>query len=294
MIADAACTHATTPACETSDDSVRALSSRPDWTRPSTRRFSKVKSAPTDVDARLLLCDLLCFANQLERADRQLDVLVQQDSESGRRESAFTGSSFARRWPDERSSKSGRAARVHGTMSPDVLKLHLRALIALREGAASEAGELAAARPSSSVRPCTVNVMAQSFEDLRDLDDLTASFLEVLTSTGKYYWVGWERIESLEFRPPKHLRDLLWRPAEMVVRGGPEALVYVPGAVSGIAPQRGSENCARPQDRLGRDPRSDRPSAVANGRFSSVRRTSRSCRFRRLRFPDGSARRLTG
>ena len=39
-----------------------------------------VKAAPTDVDARLLLCDLLCFANQLERADRQLDVLVQQDS----------------------------------------------------------------------------------------------------------------------------------------------------------------------------------------------------------------------
>ena len=38
----------------------------------------------------------------------------------------------------------------------------------------------------------------------------------------------WERIEQLEFKPPRFLRDLLWRPAEMVIRGGPEALVYVP------------------------------------------------------------------
>ena len=35
--------------------------------------LQKVKAAPTDIDARLLLCDLLCFDTQLERADRQLE-----------------------------------------------------------------------------------------------------------------------------------------------------------------------------------------------------------------------------
>ena len=40
-----------------------------------------MKSAPTDINARLLLCDLLCFDSQLERADRQLDVLAQQASD---------------------------------------------------------------------------------------------------------------------------------------------------------------------------------------------------------------------
>ena len=31
-------------------------------------------------------------------------------------------------------------------------------------------------------------VDGQPFSGLRDLDDLNASFMEVLTSTGKYYW----------------------------------------------------------------------------------------------------------
>ena len=63
-----------------------------------------MKAAPTDVDARLLLCDLLCFDNQLERADRQLDVLRSAGSRTGSGESACTGSSFARRWPEGTSS----------------------------------------------------------------------------------------------------------------------------------------------------------------------------------------------
>jgi type VI secretion system protein ImpE len=185
----------------------------------------KVKAAPTDVDARLLLCDLLCFANQLERADRQLDVLVQQDS------SLTPGVGVYRQIIRAELSRrevfdSGRAPEFMGT-PPEVLELHLRALIALREGAAREASESLGQAERLRV-PLHGQCDDASFDDFRDVDDLTASFLEILASTGKYYWVAWDRLESLEFRPVKHLRDLLWRPAEMVVRGGPEALVYVP------------------------------------------------------------------
>jgi type VI secretion system protein ImpE len=184
-----------------------------------------VKAAPTDVDARLLLCDLLCFANQLERADRQLDVLVQQDS------SLTPGVGLYRQIIRAELSRrevfeSGRSPEFMGE-PPASLEFHLRALIALREGAAHEASE-----SLGHAEQMRVSLRGQcdeaSFDDFRDVDDLTASFLEVLASTGKYYWLPWDRLESLEFRPPKHLRDLLWRPAEMVVRDGPEALVYVP------------------------------------------------------------------
>ncbi len=184
-----------------------------------------VKAAPTDVDARLLLCDLLCFANQLERADRQLDVLVQQDS------SLTPGVALYRQLIRAELSRrevfeSGRAPEFMGEPLA-VLELHLRALIALREGAAGAASESLgqAERLRATVHGECDDA---SFDDFRDVDDLTASFLEILTSTGKYYWVPWDRLESLDFRTPKHLRDLLWRPAEMVVRGGPDALVYVP------------------------------------------------------------------
>ena len=114
-----------------------------------------VKAAPTDVDARLLLCDLLCFANQLERADRQLDVLVQQDS------SLTPGVGVYRQLIRAELSRrevfeAGRAPEFMGE-PPAILELHLRALIALREGAAQRGRASRSARPSSCACRCTAS-----------------------------------------------------------------------------------------------------------------------------------------
>jgi type VI secretion system protein ImpE len=81
------------------------------------------------------------------------------------------------------------------------------------------------------------------FEDLRDLDDLTADFLEVLTSTGKYYWVPIERLVTVEFRAPVRPRDLVWRRAAMAVKDGPEGEVYV--AAIYTAPAEGVDDAMR-------------------------------------------------
>ena len=131
-----------------------------------------VKSAPTDIDGRLLLCDLLCFDNQLERADRQLDVVVQQDSGLAAGIGLYRQlirAEIARKEVFE----SGRPPEFMNGVT-DVLKLHVRASIALREGTASEAGD-SCARRRSSVRPFGGECDGESFADLRDLDDLTAS-----------------------------------------------------------------------------------------------------------------------
>ena len=233
--------------------------------------------------ARLLLCDLLCLDNQLERADRQLDVAGSAGFRIGSPGSACTDSSFGRRSPGGTSSNRAVLPEFMSEVT-DVLKLHLRASIALREGDARARQATCCARRSSSVRPFAGECDGEPFEDLRDLDDLTAPFLEVLTSTGKYYWVGWERIEQLEFKPPQYLRDLLWRQAEMVIRGGPDALVYVPVLYFGIAPQPGSGGCASAEGPTGMRRRADRPRASASGRFSSARGTKRFCRLARSRF----------
>src|SRR5262249_59116124 len=66
------------------------------------------------------------------------------------------------------------------------------------------------------------------FDDLRDLDDLTAAVFEVLTSTGKYYWIPVERVRSIEFRKPERLRDLIWRRAAMSVASAPAAEGFLP------------------------------------------------------------------
>jgi len=110
---------------------------------------------------------------------------------------------------------------------PPALKLLLEASLRLREGQSTEAAGLLAQAEEERPR-VTGTCDGAAFDDLRDLDDRTASVLEVLTSTGKYYWVPMERVELIEFRPPVRPRDLLWRRARMIVRDGPDGEVFLP------------------------------------------------------------------
>src|SRR5207245_7805029 len=75
----------------------------------------------------------------------------------------------------------------------------------------------------------------QPFDGLRDLDDLIAPFFEVLTGTGKYYWIPLQRVESVEFQAPARPRDLLWRSGHLILRDGPESEVFFPVLYAGSA-----------------------------------------------------------
>ena len=68
---------------------------------------------------------------------------------------------------------------------------------------------------------------------MRDADDLLAGSFEVLTSTGKYFWIPTERVISAEFHPPKRPRDLIYRRVSMTVSDGPDGDVYIPVVYSG-------------------------------------------------------------
>ena len=118
---------------------------------------------------------------------------------------------------------------VTSTPTP-FLQLHLQAVIACREQRLADAAALVAQAEEQRVHVRgTCN--DQAFEDLRDLDDLTAGFFEVLTSTGKYYWIPMEAVELIEFRPPERPRDLLWRRAHMIVADGPDGRLAFDGAM---------------------------------------------------------------
>src|SRR5262249_41293992 len=72
-----------------------------------------------------------------------------------------------------------------------------------------------------------------AFDDFRDLDDPTAPVLEVLTAQGNYYWIPIETVELLEFHAPERPRDLYWRAAHMIVKDGPDGVVYLPAVCQG-------------------------------------------------------------
>lgn len=184
-----------------------------------------VKRNPTDRDSRGLLAEFLCIAGEFERADKQLDTLGNQDIEAAPALAMFRQvlrAEIARR----EFFVEGRAPEFIGNPTP-TLKKHLEASVYLRDAEVAHAAELL--NEAEEMRPTIPGVCdGQAFDDWRDLDDLTAGFLEVLTTTGSYYWVPMESVESLEFTAPQRPRDLIWRRTQLAVRGGPEGEVFVP------------------------------------------------------------------
>lgn len=196
--------------------------------------IADVKQNPTDAARRFLLAELFCFQGEFERADKQLDTLMQQSSEGMVRVSQFRQilrGEIAR----QQFYQEGRLPEFVTEPSP-ALRLHLDASIAIREGQLKEAAELL--EQAESLRPLVAGSLnGKPFDDFRDLDDLNSGFFEVLTSTGKYYWVPTETVTSLEFEKPERSIDLVWRTAQISVTNGPEGTVFIPTIYVGTLSQ---------------------------------------------------------
>lgn len=185
----------------------------------------KVRDKPGDVALRWSLCNYLCYTADLERVEKHLDLIAQQEPKSVPNVSLFRQllrAETARR----QFFAEGRLPEFIGEPTHD-LTLRLAASIRIREGAVAEAAEILAALEEQRVHSAG-SCDGKAFADFRDLDDLTASFFEVLTSTGKYYWIPFERIRVVEFHEIESPRDLVWRRARMAVIDGPDGDVFIP------------------------------------------------------------------
>ncbi len=184
-----------------------------------------VKNKPGDVTARWNLCTLFCFTGDLDRVDKHLDLIGQQDVKNAAGVALFrqlVRAEAARR----QFFAEGRVPEVIGKPNEE-FQLRLAASIRVREGAMAEAAGLLA-QAEQLRKPVAGTHEDHPFNDIRDLDDVTSSIFEVLTSTGKYYWIPIESVRVLEFRPPDGPRDLLWRRARMAVNDGPDGEVFLP------------------------------------------------------------------
>jgi len=192
--------------------------------------LEEVRLHPTDTARRLLLCELLCFAGDLERADRQLEMVARQDPESVPGIHAFQQLIRA----EEARQQFFTAGRLPEFLGPpnDSVRLLLEASIRVREGAFAEAAEMLARAEEGRPRVSgTCN--GQPFQDLRDLDDQTSCVLEVLAGNGRYYWAPIGQVQAVEFQKPTRPRDLLWRPARLVVGDVMDGEVFLPALYAG-------------------------------------------------------------
>jgi len=184
---------------------------------------SRVKANPGQVSHRFELAELLLLSGAFERADTHFDLVSTQDPSFGVRV-ALIRQLIRAEYERREVFEGGRTPEVLGELDPEV-EIGLRILLEQRAG--GPAAEMRR-EADEATGDLAGEVDGRAVNLVRDLDDRVADVLEVLTSTGKYYWVPFKRVRSLELHPPTHPRDIIWREATLDVENGPEGVVYIP------------------------------------------------------------------
>jgi len=136
----------------------------------------ELRDNPTDAKRRTFLFELLCFAGEFDRAEKQLDIL----SDAG--PDAATG-----------------ALMYRGALAGERSRNDLFAQKNY---------------PLTEVEPVSGTLNGKPFESLEDADPRIGPRLEIFAA-GQYMWLPLAHIASIELQPPKRLRDLLWAPANV-------------------------------------------------------------------------------
>jgi type VI secretion system protein ImpE len=219
-----------------------------------------VKGRPTDSDARFELFVFLCFAGDLERAEKQLDVLGSRDQMLERGSIVFRNllaSELERRRVYE-----GRSRAVLPPSSPAYLGQRADALARLAGGDVAGAQALVESAIANDPTP-PGRIDGAPFDGLCDYDDVLGSVIEVFAG-GRYLWLPLEHLRTLELSSPETALDTLWIPARLLDRNGETAQVHVPALYAG------SHADADPAIQLGRETAWDESGELQRGRGQRV------------------------
>jgi type VI secretion system protein ImpE len=184
-----------------------------------------VKSKPADVGKRTFLFELLCFAGDLDRAAKQLDVIAEQSVEAEAAAQVYRNILQAER---ARRRLLADGLRPNFLADPPEGVHHcLEAVNRLRENNLAEAArELDAAEEARPERPGRLNDEVD-FDDFRDCDDLFGSVLELFVGPD-YHWVPTQQIAFLQVAAPERPRDLLWAACQVNLTDGTPHRGYLP------------------------------------------------------------------
>ena len=138
---------------------------------------AELRNAPADATRRTFLFELLSFAGQYDRAEKQLDVLARDGTDA------------------ELAVLPYRAA-----LQADRIREHMF---------------LTGDFPVGVVpTPVAGTFNGRPFLSIEDADPRVGARLEVMAG-GRYMWIPFAYIESVLLEPPRMLRDLRWAPARV-------------------------------------------------------------------------------
>jgi type VI secretion system protein ImpE len=183
----------------------------------------EVREAPADAHRRTFLFELLAFAGEWDRAEKQIAAAAGTDAPGQLAAGVYRGLLQAER--DRALVFAGRARPHFLRPAPAWVEKSLAALGQMSEGNFAAArtllDEAEEERPALSGRRG-----GAAFEDFRDADDVFGGVVEMVFQ-GRYVWFPLEQARGLEPTPPKKLRDLIWPGARITADDGTTGDVFL-------------------------------------------------------------------
>jgi type VI secretion system protein ImpE len=184
----------------------------------------EVRKTPRDARLRTFLFQLFCLFGEWDRAVTQLTAAAELDP---------LALPMAQTYRAAIRCEMLRARVFAGERTPTVfgqpeawMSLLIEANRALASGRGDEAAKL---RDTAFEQAPTANgtIDGEAFEWLADADPRLGPMLEAMID-GKYYWVPFHRIRTLDIEAPEDLRDQVWMPAHFVWENSGESFGFIP------------------------------------------------------------------
>ena len=188
-----------------------------------------VRDAPANPKPRVFLFQLFSVLGDWKRANTQLQVLSELDSDSMMLSRIFEpvlvceairGEVFA-----------GKRTPIIFGEPPEWVGSLAEAMAFFGKGEFRAGAELRdkafEAAPTSAGK-----LNGEPFEWIADADERLGPVLEVILE-GRYYWIPFCRIRQVFVEPVTDLRDLVWAPAQFVWENGGRASGHIPSRYAG-------------------------------------------------------------
>ena len=173
---------------------------------------AELRNAPADATRRTFLFELLSFAGQYDRAEKQLDVLARGGTDAELAVLPYRAALQAER------------VREHMFTTGDF------------PGGPAPA-------------PVAGTLNGRPFLSIEDADPRVGARLEVMAG-GRYMWIPFAYVETLVLEPPKMLRDLRWTPARLTTNASVREMELGEVLLPALSP--GAWRLEDPELRLGR------------------------------------------
>jgi type VI secretion system protein ImpE len=184
----------------------------------------QVRGKPQDATLRVFLFQLMCVLGQWERALNQLNVALELNPAILPMVQTYRAAIACEALRQE--VFAGRKAPLLFGEPETWTALLIEAL--LREGRGDVAAGQALREQALQLAPATTGQLnGEPFVWVADADTRLGPCMEAIVN-GKYYWLPFDRLQSVTLEAPADLRDAVWMPATLVLANGGSAVALLP------------------------------------------------------------------